>query len=207
MITRRSASAKLVRELISHQRCFTAATIRSASSKPGRDRNEVRYNYVSNPFDSTPDPDQLAYRTVTAKDLLNRTTPPKRVKMLVRDFIDDCLYNPNYGYFSTQAVIFDPDSVAAASSSATSSSETKLARGGKIKLGKGREEERAEGFDFNTLRTSAAFEDEVARRYGEFENVGGGESSKGPGRQVWHTPTELFKVRPPPPVLFSPLTC
>jgi hypothetical protein len=99
--------------------------------------------------------------------------------MLARDFIDDCLYNPHYGYFSTQAVIFDPDDVGP----------------GADKVGK-ELATRTEGFDFASFKSSRAFEDEVARRYGVFE---AGESGvgKGPGRQIWHTPTELFKVSSP----------
>lgn len=104
--------------------------------------------------------------------------------MLARDFVDDCLYNPHYGYFSTQAVIFDPDRISPTASTSKVITpvvdETELAT-------------RAQGFDFTELASSAAFEDEVARRYGEFEDRSG--VKKGPGRQVWHTPTELFKVR------------
>lgn len=99
--------------------------------------------------------------------------------MLARDFIDDCLYNPHYGYFSTQAVIFDPDAIA----------KRKGVRSGKFGGGK----TRAEGFGFEEFSGSREFEDEIARRYGEFEGLNEG-VSKGPGRQVWHTPTELFKV-------------
>lgn len=100
--------------------------------------------------------------------------------MLARDFIDDCLYNPQYGYFSTQAVIFDPDE-------AQSTSTTKAAQSSEMSI-------RAEGFDFHRIRNSTDFEFEVARRYGEFEGTSAGVGA-GPGRQVWHTPTELFKVR------------
>lgn len=99
--------------------------------------------------------------------------------MLARDFIDDCLYNPHYGYFSTQAVIFDPDQVPGVG--------RKEVPGAALRT-------RAEGFDFASMRNSREFEDEIARRYGEFEAVDG-VVGKGPGRQVWHTPTELFKVR------------
>ncbi|KAI1905546.1 hypothetical protein LOZ53_006818 [Ophidiomyces ophidiicola] len=50
---------------------------------------------------------QLAeYPMVSAADLRSRVERPRRVKMLTRDFIEDSLYNPNYGYFSKQAIIF-----------------------------------------------------------------------------------------------------
>jgi len=45
---------------------------------------------------------------VTAQDLRGRKDRPRRVKMLMRDFVEDSLYNPYYGYFSKQVVIFTP---------------------------------------------------------------------------------------------------
>ncbi|KAK4043697.1 S-adenosyl-L-methionine-dependent methyltransferase [Parachaetomium inaequale] len=48
------------------------------------------------------------YPMLTAMDLRGRKERPRRVKMLMRDFIEDSLYNPNYGYFSKQVVIFSP---------------------------------------------------------------------------------------------------
>lgn len=59
----------------------------------------------------------LKYRRVTAKDLSRRHEPPTRVKMLVRDFIDDSLYNvrnfpsPSFFFFiksSTANAEHDP---------------------------------------------------------------------------------------------------
>ncbi|GAA93545.1 uncharacterized protein L969DRAFT_25194 [Mixia osmundae IAM 14324] len=85
--------------------------------------------------------------------------------MLARDFIDDSLYNPNYGYFPTQAEIFDPDSLHSEDVASVESGQR--------------------GFDFGSLRRGSDFADELARRYGE--------SEAGARRQVWHTPTELFK--------------
>ncbi|KAF7309173.1 Protein arginine methyltransferase NDUFAF7 [Mycena kentingensis (nom. inval.)] len=81
---------------------------------------------------------------------------PKEAKMLVRDWIEDCLYNPNYGYFPKQAVIFDGQGVP---------------------------------FDFSKFRNIADFQEETAVRYAAY----GEDQHQGPGRQIWHTPTELFK--------------
>lgn len=79
--------------------------------------------------------------------------------MLVRDWIEDSLYNPHYGYFPKQAVIFDTQHTT---------------------------------FDFEKLRNSVEFEVEIGRQYAAY----GADKHHGPGRQIWHTPTELFKVAP-----------
>ncbi|GAA5867971.1 hypothetical protein JCM3774_001551 [Rhodotorula dairenensis] len=114
--------------------------------------------------------------------------------MLARDFIDDSLYNPHYGYFATKVEIFDPDLAAAdhpnrrGTTRDDDDEEAVLAAS-----------TRAQGFDFGAFRSTTEFEDEVARRYQVFEGTGSGHdpvpSGVGSrvGRQVWHTPTELFK--------------
>ncbi|KAJ3556743.1 hypothetical protein NM688_g1853 [Phlebia brevispora] len=133
---------------------YVPVNIRTGTRQKSTDtREKVNYNN-SFSFDSTPSTEQLSYRRVTANDLENLTSPPTEVRMLVRDFIEDSLYNPNYGYFPRQATIFtvtDP-------------------------------------IDFNRLRDSVEFQEEVAKRYETFDT-----DVDGPGRQVWHTPTELFK--------------
>lgn len=78
--------------------------------------------------------------------------------MLVRDFIEDSLYNPHYGYFPKQATIFNAKDTT---------------------------------FDFSKFRDSVEFQEEVAAKYAAY----GADKHNGPGRQLWHTPTELFKVR------------
>ncbi|KAH7913871.1 DUF185-domain-containing protein [Hygrophoropsis aurantiaca] len=132
------------------------------SKPPKRDSSEEKINF--NPelsFDETVG-EHAAYPQVSARELAINTAPPKRVKMLVRDYIEDSLYNPHYGYFSQRASIF------------TSGERT----------GDGED-----GFDFGRYRDAAEFEAAVAQRYTDSGAVG----SDGPGKQLWHTPTELFK--------------
>lgn len=50
-----------------------------------------------------------AYPLTNSSKLSRRIHRPKKTKMLVSDFIDDSLYNPNYGYFSQEVEIFHPD--------------------------------------------------------------------------------------------------
>lgn len=99
------------------------------------------------------------YRRLTSKDAAGEKTPPKCARMLVRDFIDDSLYNPSYGYFSKKAYIFSP----------------------------------AENINFNEIRDSYAFMNHLSELYKEVE--GEYNDVNDIARQVWHTPTELFKVR------------
>lgn len=51
----------------------------------------------------------------------------------------------------------------------------------------------SKGYDFASFSDQAAFNEDVAQRYQR--EYGRSESDVGGlGRQVWHTPTELFKV-------------
>lgn len=121
-----------------------------------------RWNYNSSSLlegDAKSQVELASYTLVDANELEKCTTPPREVKMLVRDWIEDSLYNPNYGYFPKQAVIFDTQHTT---------------------------------FDFEKLRDSVEFQVEVSRQYAAY----GADTLQGPGRQIWHTPTELFKVAP-----------
>ncbi|ORY08422.1 DUF185-domain-containing protein [Basidiobolus meristosporus CBS 931.73] len=97
------------------------------------------------------------YRRVDSLDVAKEASPPRGTTMLVRDFIDDSLYNPNYGYFSKQAVIFSPE----------------------------------QEFDFKVMKDNLEFMNILGKKYREVETDYN--EIDDIARQVWHTPTELFK--------------
>ncbi|KZP01586.1 DUF185-domain-containing protein [Calocera viscosa TUFC12733] len=119
------------------------------------DASPAEYEWNENTFTGELPPDHHKYPRLTAAQMRKLTKPPREVKMLVRDYIADALYNPAYGYFSKEATILSP----------------------------------AEPFDFSSLKNSHAFDKIVAKTYA-LEDAGPRPSN---GRQLWHTPTELFK--------------
>ena len=143
------------------QRLFSQRRPASFSGKGSRGHQETpkdKWNYNPDPFSGKVSDDLNSLPFVDSNMLEKEVKPPVGVKMLIRDFIEDSLYNPNYGYFPKQAMIFDARDIA---------------------------------FDFPRLRDSAEFQEEVASKYADY----GPDRHDGPGRQLWHTPTELFKVR------------
>ena len=137
-----------------HNRTYSSST--PPSTAPRKPKRADKFNYNTRPENADAASEHVNYRIVTANDLESYVEPPRRVKMLVRDYIEDALYNPNYGYFPKQVTIFN---------------------------GLGEE------IDFNSIRNGNEFQDVVARRY-----EGYGKDGEGPGRQIFHTPTELFRV-------------
>ncbi|KAF8449158.1 ribosomal protein L34e-domain-containing protein [Boletus edulis BED1] len=141
---------------------FTTSSTPWLDRPPPRKADKEKFNF--NPdlvFSADVPQEYLSYPFVTSNDLAKSfTIPPTRVRMLVRDYIEDALYNPHYGYFSKQATIFTAPG------------------------------EENQGFDFSSFKDTAQFEAAIARRYVECGSLS---ETEGPGKQVWHTPTELFK--------------
>lgn len=131
---------------------------RQLSTKQNDDFNYNRAEYALEGQDAR-DEEIAQYPRITAEELKTYRTPPRGVKMLVRDFIQDSLYNPHYGYFSRRVEIFSP----------------------------------VEPLNFNEMAESAELDATVSRLYREYDSSSDPRDVTG-SRQVWHTPTELFKV-------------
>ncbi|KAG6865137.1 hypothetical protein C0991_004874 [Blastosporella zonata] len=164
MLTLGAASTRCLWKRPAHnflRRGFCSTTPRTGTTKSKTvkiDPNVPRdkWNYNVSPLLQLSETTSLDLPIVTANSLATATEPPRGVQMLVRDFIEDSLYNPNYGYFPKQATIFNTDDSTV---------------------------------DFDSMRDSAEFQEEVAQKYAAY----GADKHDGPGRQLWHTPTELFK--------------
>lgn len=119
---------------------------------------ESRWQQRLDHFPTNKGDEYKKYPLVTADALRGRKERPRRVKMLMRDFIEDSLYNPQYGYFSKNVTIFSP----------------------------------GDPFDFSEIRDEPHFQSQLGERYTQFED----EMDKreyNEVRQLWHTPTELFR--------------
>ncbi|KAF3175210.1 hypothetical protein TWF225_000919 [Orbilia oligospora] len=135
------------------RRLHTTPTLRTRDNTEGLGwlpRNRLPSTDLSEEF--------KRYPLVTAAKLASREERPVMCKMLVRDYIDDALYNPHYGYFSKEAVIFNTE----------------------------------KPFKFPQIRDETAFHKDFTQQYKEFEDKLDAETPNNL-RQLWHTPTELFR--------------
>ncbi|KAI1115692.1 S-adenosyl-L-methionine-dependent methyltransferase [Nemania sp. NC0429] len=90
------------------RRAMTTTRSAHRGAKPSTKDNEANWQQRTELFSLDMSEEYNKYPMVTANDLRTRRDRPRKVKMLMRDFIEDSLYNPHYGYFSKQVVIFSP---------------------------------------------------------------------------------------------------
>lgn len=159
---------RLFRRLASHRFCHDGQhvpkTLASAqwrcqsSTRRPRTTNESSWQQRTDHFPIDKAEEFKRFPSVTADALRGRRDRPRRVKMLMRDFIEDSLYNPHYGYFSKNVTIFSPGAP----------------------------------FDYNSIRDEPEFYKLLGERYTQFEDQLD-EKEHNDVRQLWHTPTELFR--------------
>ncbi|EGP87352.1 unnamed protein product [Zymoseptoria tritici ST99CH_1A5] len=146
------------RPLSTTQICRDNKYTRSGSRRDVKTTSESSWQQRTDHFPEDKRAEFQRYPSVTADALRARRERPRRVKMLMRDFIEDSLYNPHYGYFSKNVTIFSPGAP----------------------------------FDFNSLKDEPEFYQKLGERYTEFEDKLD-EENPSETRQLWHTPTELFR--------------
>lgn len=156
--------------------------LRSMSVKKPAEEPKTNKPKEGNPVEFRHDysvqPDTYSYTTemnednfykfpqVTAKKLARRKERPRNVRMLSRDFIDDSLYHPDYGYFSKEVEIFTPE----------------------------------KPFNYNNINDVDEFMLKWTDEYKRYEDTPAQnpqprakKGARNGSRQLWHTPTELFK--------------
>lgn len=177
-------------------------------------RHRTQYN--RDPFTPTPSKEHYEYPLVETEWLSKQRTRPKKVRMLARDFIHDSLYNPHYGYFSRHAVLL-PDNAQRGSAFDFSncSKEHDFMVAIEERYRHFEESVRQNGDDKKlpspqrspvTPRARPGSREalEAAQHLGRLDLARQRQSLKEEGehdqdvkamvaRQVWHTPTELFK--------------
>ncbi|KAK6465053.1 S-adenosyl-L-methionine-dependent methyltransferase [Scheffersomyces coipomensis] len=107
-IGRKSSSSKDVQEPTSHP--FQRESVYT-SKRGGFNLIEFIYRYTTNyPFgDKSPQMVYNEYPRTNSETAARLKIRPKGVKMTTANFIEDSLYNPNYGYFSREVNIYQPD--------------------------------------------------------------------------------------------------
>lgn len=88
-----------------YRRCFSSTPIRPTGPVNKRRFDWGKPSAINFEHD---DSDVSKLKRLSVEQLATYRSPPKGVKVLVRDYIHDALYNPYYGYFSHRAVIFSP---------------------------------------------------------------------------------------------------
>ncbi|KAI7941572.1 hypothetical protein MJO29_013646 [Puccinia striiformis f. sp. tritici] len=148
-----------------------------------RQSNEpYRYNYIQDDF-SQQEPGTLQtvisqfsngseIKLYSSEQLAKFHHPPRPSISLARDFIHDSLYNPNYGYFFNQVEIFDRTSTPTDNNTSGSLEDELYA-------------------EYFNPKSGTPQNQLLIRRHHQSEEEGA--SSTTDQRQIWHTPTELFK--------------
>ncbi|WPK23801.1 hypothetical protein PUMCH_001047 [Australozyma saopauloensis] len=166
---------------------------------------EAIYKNATNyPFEKqTPQDVFQSYPTTTSARMANSKKRPHRTKMLVSDFIEDSLYNPNYGYFSKEVEIFHTEKPFDYNNFEDADEFMDSWKAAYLKYDEAKKTEESPFQDFHN-KSAPPIEDsgktkpetrlaKYAQTVQKQDMVAAGlfpQSKK--SLQLWHTPTELF---------------
>ncbi|KAL4802986.1 amidase signature domain-containing protein [Aspergillus unguis] len=150
----------------SHQQYRSILTRRSEKQKA---KDDGMHWVRRGDYPKNIDKELETYPVVTAKELRLAHTRPRRVQMLTREFIDASLM---------PCCFFEPDSLYNHHYGYFPKHATIFSPG--------------EPFEFNRIEDGPAFHRMLGERYTEFEDLLD-EKQPDEARQLWHTPTELFR--------------
>jgi hypothetical protein len=181
---------------------------------PDKD-NPHRSQYNVDPFTLLPAEEHYTFPLVDATTLAKSSTRPRKVRILARDYIHDSLYNPHYGYFSRHAILLPDGAKQDRSYDFTSTNSERdfmaaveeryveFEESLRAKEEHSKEKPKTDGQTRYSVYSKEGME--AAQLRGKLDAARQAQSEKEAGehdldvkamaaRQVWHTPTELFKV-------------
>lgn len=173
-------SLPVVKEQSSSGAITSRGRSQSATPSPYVHPNDEQYNFIDSPFfdsnlSTSAEVELSIDRRVTAADLARRfTKPPRSVHMLLRDFIHDSSVHFYCHLCWTElkaSRLYNPHYGYFSKQATIFDSPARI--------------------DISALNDLDHFETEIARVYKDLYSR---RDPAGPGVQVWHTPSELFKV-------------
>ncbi|CUM68635.1 uncharacterized protein PRCAT00006362001 [Priceomyces carsonii] len=171
---------------------------RLADSKGFSPLDFIYRNSTNYPFDKkSPQDVYNEYPLTTAPKLARQKDKPKKTKMSVSDFIEDSLYNPNYGYFSKEVEIFHPDEPFKYNQIEDVDEFLDAWQKSYKKYEEPLELQLNDTKDMVKVLAPKNSDAKYARRAKSLQReelmLTGSTSSKSMRPQLWHTPTELFQ--------------
>lgn len=185
---------------------FKATNNKSNQSSPFHQLRNSNYNIldyvyrnsINYPFSSKSPRDMFnSYPMINSKKLANHKSRPKRIKMSVADFIDDSLYNPNYGYFSLEVEIYQTETPFDYNNIKNVDDFLDVWQKSYVKYDnmnyQPKRQELIKADSVNYANPSSKFASTSLKLYNEEKTKLNPVIQNKRSLQLWHTPTELFQ--------------
>lgn len=144
-----------------------------------------------------------SYPSTNSARMAQSKQRPHRTKMLVSDFIEDSLYNPNYGYFSKEVEIFHTDKPFDYNNFKDADEFMDSWKAAYLKYDEAQNAQSAQQNPFQDFHSETPPETKTSKpetRLAKYAQAVRKQDLKAAGQfpkskkslQLWHTPTELF---------------